>query len=105
MNVLTCVSFVCLLSLPFWFQSPVYRLKPNHTYYTQIQCQLATSGLQQAELVVFTLEETAIVPVTFDPDMWEETVSRLEVFFREGLLPYLREKGCPDARAAWTPEQ
>lgn len=86
-------------------QSPVYRLKPSHSYYTQIQCQQAVSGLHEADLVVFTPKETAIVPVTFDPDLWEETVSRLEVFYRDCFLPYLRDKRGQDGGAGWTPEQ
>ncbi|KAF7657608.1 hypothetical protein LDENG_00024850 [Lucifuga dentata] len=86
-------------------QSPVYRLKLDHSYYTQIQCQLAVSGLQEADLVVFTLKETAIVPVTFDPDLWEETLSRLEVFYKDCFLPYITEKIHQEDGAAWTPEQ
>ncbi|XP_071351990.1 uncharacterized protein [Trachinotus anak] len=84
--------------------SPVYRLKTSHSYFTQIQCQLAVTGLQQADLVVYTTKETAIVPVTFDPDLWEETVSKLEVFYRDAVLPHLREKTQQETAAAWTPE-
>lgn len=62
------------------------------------------TGLQQADLVVFTLEETAIVPVTFDPDLWEETVSKLEMFYRDAILPHLRQKSQQDTAAGWTPE-
>ncbi|XP_029922423.1 uncharacterized protein LOC115369863 [Myripristis murdjan] len=72
--------------------TPLYRLKPSHSYFTQIQCQLAVSGLRHADLVVFTLRETAIVPVTFDPDFWAETVARLEVFYRDAVLPHLGER-------------
>ncbi|XP_043975845.1 uncharacterized protein LOC122832807 [Gambusia affinis] len=73
-------------------QAPVYALKKSHSYFTQIQVQLAVTGLSRADLVVFTLVETAIVPVTFDPDLWEETVSKLEVFYKEAVLPHLRQK-------------
>ncbi|XP_038549228.1 uncharacterized protein LOC119882927 [Micropterus salmoides] len=83
--------------------SPVYRLKTSHSYFTQIQCQLAVTGLRQADLAVFTLKETAVVPVTFDPDLWQVTVSKLEVFYRDGVLPHLRGKTQQDS-AAWTPE-
>lgn len=54
--------------------------------------------------MVFTLKETAIVPVTFDPDLWEETVSKLQVFYRDAVLPHLREKTQQETKAAWTPE-
>ncbi|XP_075932537.1 uncharacterized protein LOC142932524 [Anarhichas minor] len=84
--------------------SPVYHLKTSHSYYTQIQVQLAVTGLRRADLAVFTLKETAIVPVTFDPDLWEDTVSKLEVFYRDAILPHLREKTREDTAAAWTPE-
>ncbi|CAJ1066382.1 uncharacterized protein LOC117809835 [Xyrichtys novacula] len=84
--------------------SPVYCLKKSHSYYTQIQCQLAVTGLQQADLVVYTLKETAIVPVTFDPDLWEETVSKLEVFYRKAFLPLLREKTQKRPAVAVRPE-
>ncbi|XP_029964542.1 uncharacterized protein LOC115400671 [Salarias fasciatus] len=71
-------------------EPPAYRLKTSHSYFTQIQVQLAVTGLQRADLVVFTLKETAVVPVTFDPELWEETVSRLEKFYRDAVLPLIR---------------
>ncbi|XP_005947901.1 uncharacterized protein LOC102310123 [Haplochromis burtoni] len=83
---------------------PVYRLKTSHSYYTQIQCQLAVTGLREADLVVFTLKETAVVMVTFDPELWEETVSKLEVFYRDAVLPHVRQKMQQRAAAAGTPE-
>ena len=70
-----------------------YCLKPKHSYYTQIQCQMAVTGLHQADLVVFTLQETAIVPVAYDPVFWETTVAKLELFYKDGVLPYARERG------------
>lgn len=73
-------------------QPPAYQLKTSHCYYTQVQCQLAVTGLKEADFVVYTLKETAIVPVTFDADLWEETVSNLEVFYRDAVLPHLRER-------------
>lgn len=85
-------------------QVPAYSLKTSHSYYTQIQCQLAVTGLRRADLVVYTLQETAIVPVTFDPDMWGETVSKLELFYTDAVLPHLRTKTQQDGGAAWAPE-
>ncbi|XP_070987706.1 uncharacterized protein [Oncorhynchus clarkii lewisi] len=73
-----------------------YHLKPDHSYFTQIQCQLAVTGLTQADLVVFTLKETAIVPVTFDPVFWDETLAKLEMFYTDAVLPYIRD--VPDMR-------
>ncbi|XP_059187651.1 uncharacterized protein LOC131970307 [Centropristis striata] len=84
--------------------SLVYRLKTSHCYYTQIQVQLAVTGLRRADLAVFTLKETAIVPVTFDPDLWEETLSKLEMFYRDAVVPHIKQKRQQDAAAAWTRE-
>ncbi|KAJ7995700.1 hypothetical protein DPEC_G00247320 [Dallia pectoralis] len=70
-----------------------YSLKSNHSYYTQIQCQLAVTGLTRADLVVFTLKETAIVPVTFDPAFWNNTLAKLEKFYTEAVLPYIKDNG------------
>ncbi|KAK6295857.1 hypothetical protein J4Q44_G00335700 [Coregonus suidteri] len=69
-----------------------YHLKPDHSYYTQIQCQLAVTGLTQADLVVFTLKETAIIPVTFDPAFWDDTLAKLEMFYTDAVLPYVRDR-------------
>ncbi|XP_024859153.2 uncharacterized protein LOC108229003 [Kryptolebias marmoratus] len=80
-------------------EPPVYRLKTSHSYFTQIQCQLAVTGLKRADLVVFTLKETAVVPVTFDPELWDETVSKLEVFYRDAVLPHVQPKTQQDAAA------
>lgn len=62
------------------------------------------TGLRCADLVVFTLKEMAIVAVTFDPEIWKETVSKLEVFYRDAILPTLRERVGPGPAAAWTAE-
>ncbi|XP_039633101.1 uncharacterized protein LOC120543849 [Perca fluviatilis] len=70
---------------------PAYRLKTSHSYYTQIQVQLAVTGLRDADLAVFTLKELAIVPVTFDPALWDATLSKLETFYRDAVLPHLRQ--------------
>lgn len=93
---LTNLSCPCL-------QVPAYSLKTSHCYYTQVQCQLAVTGLQHADFVVYTQKELAVVPVTFDPDMWEETLSKLQMFYTDAVLPYLRAKA-PLDRGAWSPE-
>lgn len=54
--------------------------------------------------MVFTLKETAVVLVTFDPELWEKTVSKLEVFYRDAVLPHVRQKMQQRAAAARTPE-
>lgn len=75
----------------FLSQSLSYSLKTSHRYFTQVQCQLAVTGLQRADFVVFTREETVIVPVTFDPERWKDTLSKLERFYVEAY-PHLEKQ-------------
>ncbi|XP_018604039.1 uncharacterized protein LOC108932272 [Scleropages formosus] len=79
-----------------------YRLKAKHSYYTQVQCQMAVVGIHKMDFVLFTLKEVAIVPVTFDAQFWEDTVAKLELFYTEGVIPRLREKA--QRAAALRPE-
>ncbi|XP_028320221.1 uncharacterized protein LOC114474256 isoform X2 [Gouania willdenowi] len=79
----------CLEILDQDAEPPVYVLKRSHQYFTQVQVQLAVTGLHKADFVVYTLKETAIVPVTFDPSLWEDTVSKLETFYRDAVLPHI----------------
>lgn len=81
----------------------MYRLKTSHSYFTQIQCQLAVTGLRRADFVIFTLKEVAVVPVTFDPELWDETVSKLEVFYKDAILPHVQQRTQQDT-AALRPE-
>ncbi|XP_061575984.1 uncharacterized protein LOC133442086 [Cololabis saira] len=69
---------------------PVYGLKTSHRYFTQVQVQMAVTGLQRADLVVFTLWETVLVPVNFNAEWWEETLPRLDWFYRVAVLPHIQ---------------
>ncbi|KAM8822208.1 uncharacterized protein ACB058_021583 [Synchiropus picturatus] len=61
-----------------------FRLKRSHGYFTQVQCQMAVTGLLAADFVVYTTRELAVVPVTFDPDFWAQTLPLLERFLPAG---------------------
>lgn len=104
MSALSSSHHPLLFFVPPPPQVPAYSLKTSHSYYTQIQCQLAVTGLRCADLVVYTKLETAIVPVTFDPDMWGETVSKLQRFYTGAVLPHLRSRTRQEGGAAWAPE-
>ncbi|XP_015492517.1 uncharacterized protein LOC107208549 [Parus major] len=69
-----------------------YALKKNHPYFTQVQCQLGTTGFQKADFVVHTNKETAVVPVEFDREFWGKTVPKLEKFYTEAVIPQLEQK-------------
>ncbi|MFT7803178.1 uncharacterized protein LOC108932272 [Arapaima gigas] len=77
-----------------------YRLKTKHCYYTQVQCQMAVVGIHKIDFVIFTLKEMVIVPISFDAEFWENTLSKLEYFYKKGVRPRLWEKaqGIPALR-------
>ncbi|XP_060623368.2 uncharacterized protein [Anolis sagrei] len=79
-----------------------YVLKKTHPYYTQVQCQMGVTGLDKADLVVYTNKETAIAPVDFDPAFWENTVPKLEKFYTEAVIPHVQEQ---KSVAAWAKEE
>ncbi|XP_030071907.1 uncharacterized protein LOC115478581 [Microcaecilia unicolor] len=69
-----------------------YALKKDHSYYSQVQCQLAATGLAKADFVVHTKKETAVAPVEFDAKFWEKTEPKLEKFYYEAVIPHLERK-------------
>ncbi|KAM4894845.1 uncharacterized protein FYW23_006887 isoform 1-T2 [Sylvia borin] len=79
-----------------------YALKKNHPYFTQVQCQLGTTGFQRADFVVHTNKETAVVPVEFDREFWGQTVPKLEKFYTEAVIPHLEQKA---GSSAWAKEE
>ncbi|XP_053168488.1 uncharacterized protein LOC128352187 [Hemicordylus capensis] len=79
-----------------------FSLKKTHPYYTQVQCQMGVTGLGKADLVVHTNKETVITPVDFDPAFWETTVSKLEKFYTDAVVPHLEQK---QSAAVWAKEE
>lgn len=79
-----------------------YALKKDHAYFTQVQCQLAAAGFQRADFVVHTTKETAVVPVEFDTEFWEQTVPKLEKFYTEAVIPHLERKA---GGSVWAKEE
>uniref|UniRef100_UPI00398EC878 uncharacterized protein n=1 Tax=Pristiophorus japonicus TaxID=55135 RepID=UPI00398EC878 len=68
------------------------QLKKNHPYFTQIQCQLAVTGLKNADLAVFTNRGTVVVRVEYDRKFWENVLDKLEEFYSGAVLPKLQEQ-------------
>lgn len=79
-----------------------YALKRDHAYFTQMQCQLAATGLQHADFVVHTNKETAMAPVEFDAKFWGETVPKLEKFYTEAVIPHLEQQA---GSSVWAKEE
>ncbi|XP_053895944.1 uncharacterized protein LOC128843269 [Malaclemys terrapin pileata] len=80
----------------------LYSLKRNHPYYTQVQCQLATTGFDRADFVVHTNKDTVIASVDFDAGFWERTEPKLEKFYIEAVIPHLEEKR---GNSVWVKEE
>ncbi|XP_039620942.1 uncharacterized protein LOC120536601 [Polypterus senegalus] len=70
--------------------SSSYSLKKKHDYYTQVQCQLAVTGLTKADFIVYTSKDMAVVPVEYDPIFWKQTATKLEMFYTQAVLPQLK---------------
>ncbi|XP_056421590.1 uncharacterized protein LOC130361924 [Hyla sarda] len=86
-----------------------YTLKRQHTYHTQVQCQMAVTGISDADFVVHTNKETAVVPVKFDVEFWKDVEPKLKRFYMEAVLPNIKQGG-PDKvheqnKAVYTPEE
>lgn len=86
-----------------------YTLKQQHTYYTQVQCQMAVTGISNADFVVYTNKETAVIPVEFDVEFWKDTELKLERFYTEAVLPNVKPGGTykedKQNNAVYTPEE
>ena len=50
-------------------------LQKTHSTNYQIQCQLALTGAQFCDLIVYTFKSMAIIRVKFDDNFWNEVVN------------------------------
>lgn len=62
-------------------------LKDHHTYYGQIQGQLAITGHQQCDLFVYTEHGNVTVPVYFNSKFWKEMLDNIIWFYRNVVAP------------------
>ena len=65
-------------------------LKHNHVYYCQVQGQLAITGRQWCDFVVWTLRQPfSVERIYFDPEFWSNMLKKLNKFYIHGVLPEL----------------
>ncbi|KAK7093101.1 hypothetical protein V1264_008751 [Littorina saxatilis] len=62
-------------------------LKRNHKYFSQVQGQMAITGRQWCDFVVWTMKEMTVERIVFDKEMWESSISKLRAFFLKGVVP------------------
>lgn len=63
------------------------KLKHDHEYYYQVQGQMAITGAQWCDFVIYTKAGIAIERIPFDPQFWVLAACRLHDFFYSYFLP------------------
>ena len=63
------------------------KLRVNHAYYYQVQCQLVVCGHAYGDSVVWTQRSCHCERITKDEKFWDEMMRKACRFFRVGFLP------------------
>lgn len=66
------------------------QLKREHAYYTQVQAQMAVTGLRRTYFVVFTGASLTIEVIAFDEVFWAAVETKAERFFFSCVFPELQ---------------
>ena len=72
-----------------------YKLKRQHNYYYQIQCQLYCVNTHWCDLVVRTNKDIHVERIYRDEQWWAGQLEKLKIFYFSALLP---ELACPRFR-------
>ncbi|XP_052267569.1 uncharacterized protein LOC127869228 [Dreissena polymorpha] len=79
-------------NVPFIFeQDDTLSVDPNHSYYYQIQGQMAICQKAFCDFFVFTFHGHLLLRVFFDAEFWENVKDKLCWFWLEHILPSLYE--------------
>ncbi|KAK7090434.1 uncharacterized protein [Littorina saxatilis] len=70
-------------------------LKKTHTYYGQIQGQMALTNRPCCDLFIFTEHGSLIVPVPFDEAFWQKMLPNLTWFWESRVAPALLQQSRP----------
>lgn len=65
------------------------RLKQNHAYFYQVQCQLLLSGMEYCDFVIWTKEDFFTERIYVNEDFCQEMVQQAAMLFRKVILPEL----------------
>ena len=68
------------------------KINVNHSYYNQIQMQLALTTQTWCDFILFTNKGLVIDRVRFDPVRWRDIRDRLTDFYFDYLLPELQQQ-------------
>ncbi|XP_037068557.1 uncharacterized protein LOC119089850 [Pollicipes pollicipes] len=72
-----------------FFLDEEMKLKKNHAYFAQVQCQLACTGARMCDFFVWTPRETVCDRITFEPEFWNWRLERVREFYMQCVLPEL----------------
>ncbi|XP_069110245.1 uncharacterized protein [Argopecten irradians] len=65
-------------------------LKRTHNYYYQVQGQMALSQKQWCDFVIWTCTgKISVERIPFDKDFWEDVVKKLNIFYKNAVIPEL----------------
>ena len=71
-------------------------LNRNHSYYDQIQMQLAISTRTWCDFIFYTSKGMVIDRVNFDEEHWDKLLIKVLNFYFEYMLPILDKKQKPN---------
>ena len=67
----------------------ILELNQKHPYYTQLQGQMAVTGLKMGHFFVWSPKWSLQTIVNFDPMFWVHLQEKLSNFFKAYIVPYL----------------
>lgn len=62
-------------------------LKKSHPYYFQVQGQMAVTGRNWCDFVIWTRKGISIERIPFDISLWKDILPKLSMFFRDCIVP------------------
>jgi len=71
---------------------PYLKKKHSNGYYTQIQMALGLSRIQFCDFVVYSFTGMIIIRIPYDEEYFVNVVKKLNMFYKDYLLPKLMEK-------------
>ena len=66
-----------------------FKLKEKTSWYYQIQGQMFITGVRHTDLVIYTNKGILVVPVKFNEEFCLQMVKKLQVFFKNFMVPEL----------------
>ena len=78
----TDVKFCCELT------NGQCKLKASHSYYFQIQGQMAITGAKWCDFVVFTKKGMSIERIPFNADFWNELENKLIAYYYDHFIDF-----------------